>query len=130
MATNAPSKKKTEGRHGQGKTVNLRVCARCQWIYRFSDPLPEGSEFDQGACPECGFASYSARYVFGPQAYRYSLTQTPWKNQQLANFEVKLNDKIDKSPAVVAQKKKSSFKGFFQLRKLSGWQLDRLGGAQ
>lgn len=51
--------------------AQLRVCASCQWIF---------DRKDASACPQCGFAHYGARMVFGDRAYRYAKTQKPWKD--------------------------------------------------
>jgi predicted nucleic acid-binding Zn-ribbon protein len=70
----------------QGK-AKLRVCALCEWIFTTT------KETESTGCPQCGFAHYSAFYVYGNAAYRYKLTQKPWKNKRLSEYEYQL-DKI------------------------------------
>ena len=64
--------------------AKLRVCASCEWIYK-----------EDSDCPKCGFASYSARYVYGKRAYRFAKTQEPWKQRKLAEYKLKLNEEIE-----------------------------------
>lgn len=77
----------------------LRTCARCEWIYRFTDLKPVDDR--DGECPKCGFCSYGARYVYGDRCYRYSITQKTWLRKQTAKCEreksdlEKLKDKIE-----------------------------------
>jgi rubredoxin len=81
------------------KTANLRVCASCEWIFRLSDPFPKEKleeGFTQGNCPQCGFASYGARYVYGEKAYRFALHQTPWLDKKMFDHKLKLLEKIAK----------------------------------
>lgn len=59
--------------------AKLRCCASCEWVYK-----------GPGDCPQCGFASYGARYVFGDKAYRYQYTQEPWKRRALIQRESEL----------------------------------------
>jgi hypothetical protein len=63
------------------RTAKLRVCARCEWIYK-TTTISE--------CAACGFASYGARWVFGDKAYRYAKTQKPWKDVKRRLFEFEL----------------------------------------
>jgi hypothetical protein len=65
--------------------AKLRICAQCKWIY--DTPTD---------CPQCGFASYGARYVYGNKAYRYKKTQEPWKIQKMIAYELKLDNVIKK----------------------------------
>ena len=39
----------------------VRCCARCERVYWYT----------LGDCPDCGFASYGARFVYGDWAYLY-----------------------------------------------------------
>jgi hypothetical protein len=55
----------------------------CEWIY-------EG-EF---SCPKCGWASYGARFVYGDRAYKFKITQEPWKRRKIVEFEQKLEWEI------------------------------------
>lgn len=57
----------------------------CEWIYKG----------DQTCCPKCGWPSYSAHYVYGNKAYRYKLTQKPWRDKKMATYSGEL-DKIIK----------------------------------
>lgn len=65
--------------------ANLRVCARCEWIFKQSN-----SE----KCPKCGFAHYGARYVYGDLAYKYKNTQEPWMNKKMDRYKSQLLDEI------------------------------------
>ncbi len=56
------------------KKASLRCCGSCMWIYKGADRT----------CPQCQWASYGARYVFGDKAYRYAKTQRPWFEWQMA----------------------------------------------
>lgn len=68
------------------QSAKLRTCASCEWI------------FDDGVgCPKCGFGSYGAHYVYGKLAYRYKVTQEPWKNKKLAKYAGELQDEINNS---------------------------------
>jgi len=66
------------------RKVNLRCCARCEWIY---------SGFDK-SCPKCDFVSYSARYVHGNKAYKFSVTQEPWLERKLMDYRLELLKEI------------------------------------
>jgi hypothetical protein len=94
--------------------ADLRVCASCEWIYRLSDPLPKEKlekGFEQGQCPQCRFASYGARYVFGNKTYRYAITQEPWKRRKLTDFEYQLDCQIQKeNPIKEKPKPKNPFR--------------------
>lgn len=70
------------------RTARLRVCASCEWIYN-----------GHGMCPKCGFASYSARSVYGITCYRYRTTQEPWYNRMMAAYSVALRKQINTPPA-------------------------------
>lgn len=61
----------------------LRVCASCEWIYRGIKP-----------CPKCFFGSYGARKVYGNKAYRYAVTQQPWKDKKMFDYGIKLDKEI------------------------------------
>ncbi len=65
------------------KEAILRVCASCEWLYK-----------GYTECPKCGFASYSAHYVYGHRAYSLFKTQTPWKIKKLNQYENKLDEEI------------------------------------
>jgi len=69
--------------------TKLRVCASCEWIFKISYP-------DIG-CPKCGFAHYSARYVYDNDAYRYQYTQKPWMKRKLDNYRYKLLSEIEET---------------------------------
>lgn len=79
------------------KQAKVRVCASCEWIFRWKG----GPE-----CPKCGFGSYGARFVYGDAAYRYLLTQKPWKEKKLNEYIDELNSVIEKH-AEVERKGKS-----------------------
>lgn len=64
------------------KFVKLRTCASCEWIFNAINNDP--------TCPKCEFGSYSAKYVYGNKAYRYKLTQEPYKNKKLEELHYKL----------------------------------------
>lgn len=69
------------------KKFKLKVCASCSWMYK-----------SEGECPMCGFAYYGARYVYGNACYKNFKTQSPWKEEKLFDYEMKLNQIIrDKS---------------------------------
>lgn len=70
--------------------AKLRVCASCEWIFKLKPRTPLGTT----GCPRCGFAHYSAHYVYGKKAYAYSETQQPWRDKKLANYACKLDEKI------------------------------------
>lgn len=79
----------------QGNRARLRCCASCQWIYK-----------GEPDCPKCGFASYSAKYVFGNSCYRFSITQQPWHEQKMSSYSCQLFEEIDKTNPI---KKKDAF---------------------
>jgi len=60
------------------KTAVLRVCASCEWVFKSTE---------HEDCPECGFAHYGARYVYGDRAYVYARTQGPWLIKQVASLQ-------------------------------------------
>jgi len=66
----------------------LRVCASCEWIFKYGD-VPSD-------CPKCDFGSYGARYVYGDKCYQYAKTQQPWLDKKIANYSDKLNLEIEK----------------------------------
>lgn len=76
--------------YGQPQAI-LRVCARCEWIYRRPKNRFMG-------CPRCGFASYGARSVFGNKAYVYEKTQKPWYEKKMIQYMWKLQEEISQSP--------------------------------
>ena len=61
--------------------AKLRVCARCEWVFKRNKCT------DENGCPQCGFAHYGARYSYGDIAYLYVRTQKPW-------FERKMNEYV------------------------------------
>lgn len=65
------------------KKAEVRVCACCEWIFR-----------GPGNCPKCDFASYGARWVYGPVCYDYEKSQTPWKRRKMETYERRLLDEI------------------------------------
>ena len=64
--------------------ANLRTCASCEWIYNQSDYNPDCG------CPQCGFGSYGARFVYGDKAYKYAVNQKPWLDKKLSRYESEL----------------------------------------
>jgi len=44
----------------------IRCCARCEIVF-----IKEGQHPIRGGCPNCGFAHYGARYVYGKWNYLY-----------------------------------------------------------
>ena len=87
--------------------ANLRTCASCEWIYKGRG----------NPCPKCGFASYGARYVYGNKAYGYLITQQPWFNNKVSDFESKLFSEIASDPqvaeAIRKKKQKKRVKWYF-----------------
>lgn len=74
--------------NAMSQTANLRVCASCEFIFRKSDQ--DGSP----ECPDCGFGSYGARYVYGDSAYKFAETQEPWMRNKLFAEEMKLRRRM------------------------------------
>lgn len=70
-------------------TAKLRACASCEWIFN------DGIE-----CPKCQFGSYGAYFVYGNACYRYALTQKPWLDKKLFNYELKLREEITSSNSI------------------------------
>ena len=68
--------------------AKLRTCASCEWIFH-SDKHDD--------CPKCGFAHYSARYVYGNACYRYAKTQKPWYDRKISDYGQKLCKEIKDS---------------------------------
>ncbi len=64
----------------------LGVCASCEWIYTCNDELTD--------CPQCGFGSYGARFVYGNIAYKYAKTQQPWFDKKVSEYKITLNNQI------------------------------------
>jgi hypothetical protein len=60
-------------------TAKLRVCASCEWVFEGHIP-----------CPQCGFASYGAKHVYGNKAYKYKYTQEPFITQKLQTYKMTL----------------------------------------
>lgn len=73
------------------RQARLRVCASCEWIFRWE---AGGEEI---SCPRCGFASYGARFVYGNKAYRYEHTQEPWMKRKLEAYRWKLQQEIQEA---------------------------------
>lgn len=69
--------------------VKLRVCAHCEWVFKAEEKNP--------GCPQCKFASYSARYVYGNTAYSYAKNQKPWKERKMTYYEIELDEMIERS---------------------------------
>lgn len=85
----------------QGKHAILRVCASCEWLFKLE------VETSATGCPKCGFAHYSARYVYGDKAYRYAVTQHPWHRKKMADYSYHLQSEIQQSTAHRAVKPRS-----------------------
>lgn len=64
----------------------LRCCSSCEWVFNMKDNDP--------TCPECGFGSYGARYVYGQEAYRIAKTQSRWLGRKLTEYEMKLRKHV------------------------------------
>jgi hypothetical protein len=92
--------------------VKLRLCASCEWIFR-----------GEVGCPRCGFGSYGAYSAYGKKAYRYEITQVPWKEKKMLDYDLKLQAEINESPATKAfnRKKDQRSWGRFLERKLNEW---------
>ena len=69
--------------------ADLRVCARCEWIWKVS-------ETDIEICPLCGFGSYGAHYVYGKKAYDYAVSQEPWKQRKITNYTLLINREVER----------------------------------
>lgn len=66
------------------KAAKLRVCTSCEWIYQgYTD------------CPQCGWGSYGARFVYGNLAYKYAKTQKPWLDKKVARYTSMLQSIIN-----------------------------------
>jgi hypothetical protein len=89
------------------KRAKLRVCASCEWIFKLDGP-------DYQGCPKCQFGHYSARHVYGDNAYRYAKTQKPWYDKKMANYAVKLSLEIKE--AQTKQKPKFIFPNIFKVK--------------
>ena len=66
--------------------AELRVCASCEWIFK-----------GNSSCPQCGFMSYSAHYVYGRKAYRYAQTQEPWMEKKIQRYRASLLETIEEA---------------------------------
>lgn len=74
------------------KSAALRICASCEWV--FERPRePDGAPGRIG-CPQCGFASYGARWVLGHSCYRVKRTQERWLKRNLDAYESELRQQI------------------------------------
>lgn len=71
------------------KIAKLRVCASCEWLFTLVT--------NEEGCPKCGFAHYGARFVYGPKAYRYAVTQQPWADRKMREYAFKLSAEIQES---------------------------------
>ena len=69
------------------KIPELRTCSNCEWIFRKG---PRGGT----KCPKCRFPSCGAHFVYGRDAYRFELTQQPWKIKKMHVYERKLDTEI------------------------------------
>jgi len=65
--------------------AKLRVCASCEWIFK-----------GYKSCPKCGFAHYSALYVYGKKCYTYAKTQQPWLDKKIGTYIDTLQEEIKK----------------------------------
>jgi len=71
------------------KRAKYFVCASCEYVFKHYDGI------DEQGCPICGFAYYTAHYVFGKKAYKYYRTQEPFLRNIVDRFEYYLEN-IDK----------------------------------
>lgn len=71
------------------KTAKLRVCARCEWVFKHKKH-PE-----TGGCPLCGFAHYGARWVYGDEAYKYYITQEPFLKRKVDDYSYTLLKEVE-----------------------------------
>lgn len=71
------------------KSNLLRVCASCEWLFKAKNYSAE--------CPNCGFGSYAASDVYGRKAYRYVISQKPWIDRKLGEYEWQLRQVVDKA---------------------------------
>ena len=62
----------------------LRVCAKCEYIYKFNDR----------DCPKCGFGHYSAHFVYGQECYKLFKTQEKWIKKKLDSYQNKLEQEV------------------------------------
>ncbi len=83
-------------------SAKLFVCASCEWIFKKGDFNP-----DLGGCPKCGFAYYSAHYVYGNKAYSLVKTQKQWLDKKLFAYEMELLKEI---PIVEEKPKYANFR--------------------
>ena len=90
--------------------AKLRVCASCEWIFNYDD-------LTANSCPKCQFAHYSARYVYGKKAYRFAVTQEPWMNKKLSEYDYKLRKEVQDTNKIKPKKK-------LRLLTLSGMEFD------
>jgi hypothetical protein len=57
------------------KLAPIRVCASCEFVFDMRlHPVGKG-------CPQCSFASYGARQVYGKKCYGYLKSQKPFYNR-------------------------------------------------
>ena len=75
--------------------AKLRVCASCEWIFKKLE-----------SCPQCGFAHYGARFVYGNSCYKYAVTQKPWFDKRMGHYQLTLMKKIHSNKALDADAKK------------------------
>lgn len=74
----------------------VRCCASCEWIFRRTE--------EDATCPKCRFGSYGARYVHGQACYTYELTQQPWADRKMKEFQMKLMAEIERdAPKAIAR---------------------------
>lgn len=71
----------SRGRKVMPQPALVHTCPSCKLVFRV------GEKEISPVCPGCGEEhTYSARSVFGKQAYRYEKTQQPWKTEQIRVF--------------------------------------------
>lgn len=70
----------------RSQKANLRICARCAFIFRRSENLGSTD------CPLCNFSSYSAHYADGKKCYKNEKTQEPWLRNKLREHLTELEN--------------------------------------
>jgi len=63
--------------------ASVRICAKCEWIFK-----------GRSGCPKCGFGTYGAFRVYGNKAYGYMKTQKPWLDRKVAEYKLRLLKEI------------------------------------
>ena len=87
---NKPIPWSKQGNKARQKTALLRVCASCEWIFRWKDK----SIVSMSDCPKCGWASYGARFVYSDKCYKYAKTQEPWIEKKICQYRLKLMEEV------------------------------------